>query len=268
MVNAFTPYPDVNRILKVLLADIQVILGKQFIGMYLHGSLAYGDFNSLTSDIDFLVVTGGQISAKIFCSLKVMHTCLYSSGLAWSRKLEGAYIPIDDLRRHDAAHGSIPWLGEDGHFALELLGSDWILQRWILREHGIIISGPALIDLIDPVSAEALQEAVRGILRDWWSPPFASPQRFQSSRYQVYSVLTMCRSLYVLEYGRMVSKPDAARWAMKTLAEPWRSLISAAAAWQPGNGFNKMNETMKFIAYTLSETSRQIKLHPSLPFQA
>jgi hypothetical protein len=62
----------------------------------------------------------------------------------------------------------------------------------------------------------------------------------------------MCRSLYVLEHGRVVSKPDAARWAMHTVGEPWRALISAAAAWRPGMGFNRLEETLAFICFTLS----------------
>jgi hypothetical protein len=41
-----TPYPDVNAILNVLLAAVRAILGNQFVGFYLYGSLASGDFDS------------------------------------------------------------------------------------------------------------------------------------------------------------------------------------------------------------------------------
>jgi hypothetical protein len=61
----------------------------------------------------------------------------------------------------------------------------------------------------------------------------------------------MCRSLYVLENGRVASKPEAARWAMDSLGEPWRGLISAAAAWQPGLEFDTLDETLGFIRFTL-----------------
>ncbi len=52
-----TPYPDVNAVLRLLLEGAQPILGDHFIGLYLYGSLASGDFNPQTSDIDFVVVT-------------------------------------------------------------------------------------------------------------------------------------------------------------------------------------------------------------------
>jgi len=249
-----TPYPDVNVTLSRLLSDVQSVLSESFIGLYLHGSLACGDFNPQTSDIDFLVVTDGRLSAETFSALKAIHARLFASGLAWSQKLEGAYIPKDDLRRHDPAHARHPWLGMDGHFAVEQLGSDWIIQRWILREKGIAVAGPTLKPMIDPVSADDLRQAVRGSLREWWSPPFPSPERFQSGEYQAYAILTMCRSLYVLEYGRVASKPEAARWAMETLGEPWASLIVAAAVWRPGVDFKKLEETLGFIWFTLERS--------------
>jgi predicted nucleotidyltransferase len=248
-----TPFPEINALLRRLLADAQSVLGNRFIGMYLHGSLAYGDFNPQTSDIDFLVVTDGRLSIGAFSVLKEMHAHLFASKMAWSQKLEGAYIPENDLRRHDPAHGPVPWLGVDGHFAFEGLGSDWIIQRWILREKGIILAGPPLASLIDPVSADDLREAVRGSLREWWSPPFPSPERFQSEEYRAYAILTMCRSLYVLEFGRVASKPEAARWAAETVGRPWRGLIHSATDWAPGEKSVEFEETARFIGFTLEQ---------------
>jgi hypothetical protein len=253
VVDSLSSYPDIVVIMKELLADIQAVLGLHLIGLYLHGSLAYGGFNPQTSDIDFLVVTDGSLPTGTFSALKEMHARLFASGIAWSQKLEGAYIPAEGLRRHDPAYPPIPWLGTDGHFALERLGSDWILQRWILREKGIVVTGPPVRDMIDPVSPGDLREAVRDSLQEWWSPPFPSPQRFRSGEYQAYAVLTMCRSLYVLEHGRVASKPEAARWAMETLGEPWQALIAAAAAWRPGVEFNRHAETIQLIQFALQK---------------
>jgi predicted nucleotidyltransferase len=255
MVNLLSCHADVRAILERLLSDVQAVLGKRLVGLYVHGSLAYGDFNPQTSDIDFLIVTTDSLPAEIFFSLKELHAHLFTSGLPWSQKLEGAYLPHEHLRRHDPAHGPIPWLGTDGHFAWEKLGSDWIIQRWVLREKGIVVTGPPLKPMIDPVSADDLREAVRGSLREWWSPPFPSPERFQSNEYQVYAVLTMCRSLYVLEHGAIASKPEAACWAMKTLDEPWVRLVGEALAWQNGKSFDKLKETFEFIDFTLCRYS-------------
>src|SRR5204863_8144437 len=45
-----TPYPDVNEILDLLLSGVKEIVEDQFIGMYLFGFLANGDFDDY-SDI-------------------------------------------------------------------------------------------------------------------------------------------------------------------------------------------------------------------------
>jgi hypothetical protein len=249
-----TAHPHINALLARFQNSVEIILGNQFTGLYLHGSLAYGDFNLQTSDIDFLVVTDKSLPEITFSALKELHSRLFFSGLAWSQKLEGAYISKADLRRHDPAHAPLPWLGADGHFALERLGSDWIIQRWILREKGIVVAGPPLAGLIDLVSSYELRQAVQLSLQEWWSPPFPSPQRFNSGEYQVYAILTMCRSLFVLEHGRVASKPEAACWALKTLAEPWHTMVSQATSWKSGMKFDKLEETMGFILYTLSES--------------
>ena len=186
-----------------------------------------------------------------FAALKEMHARLRGGPLAWSLKLEGGYLPKKYLRRHDPAHAPVPWLGVDGHFALERLGSDWIIQRWILREKGLPVFGPPLKEMIDPVSVEELRGAVRSSLLEWWSPPFPSPDRFLSSEYQAYAILTMCRSLYVLENGRVASKPQATRWAMETLQDPWRALIASAKSWKPGVVFDRRDDVTRFIQYTL-----------------
>jgi predicted nucleotidyltransferase len=52
-----TPYPEVNAVLQLLLAEVQAVLREQLVGLYVHGSLASGGFQPGRSDIDFLVVT-------------------------------------------------------------------------------------------------------------------------------------------------------------------------------------------------------------------
>ena len=68
-----TPYPDVNAVLHELLAGVQAILGDHFVGLYLHGSLAIGDFNPHRSDIDFVVVTAGELPDEMLPALEAMH---------------------------------------------------------------------------------------------------------------------------------------------------------------------------------------------------
>ena len=55
-----TPHQDVNEILDLLLTEAKDVLGNQFVGMYLYGSLSSGDFDPKSSDIDFLIIGKNQ----------------------------------------------------------------------------------------------------------------------------------------------------------------------------------------------------------------
>jgi Aminoglycoside adenylyltransferase, C-terminal domain len=115
--------------------------------------------------------------------------------------------------------------------------------------------------LIDPVQPDDLRRAVLGILHEWWAPMLHAerPARLQSSEYQAYAILTMCRALYTLHYGTIVSKPVAAKWAQETLGERWAALIERALAWRHDAPLDELNETLDFIRYAL-ERGQQLEL--------
>ena len=49
-----TEYSELNHILEILVSSVQGILEKEFVGAYLQGSFAAGDYD-LHSDVDFLI---------------------------------------------------------------------------------------------------------------------------------------------------------------------------------------------------------------------
>ncbi len=254
LLNQPTLYPEVNAVLTSLQTKVHTILGDQFVGLYLYGSLSSGDFNLDTSDIDFLVVTTDELPTEIVSQLEVMHHQLMSGGLKWAKKLEGAYLPQAVLRCYDPVDTTLRPCFNEGHFYLARQGSDWIIQRHILREMGVVLAGPPAHTLIDPVPAEDIQWSVRAILREWWRPVLDTPDRLRGDDYQAYAVLTMCRALYALEHGSVVSKPSAARWAIPTLDDRWTPLIEQAVAWRPNQAMDRYENVLEFIRYTLEHS--------------
>ncbi len=55
------PYPELRLVLERFIAGVQNALKANFVGAYLVGSLATGDFD-LDSDIDFLIVTNDELT--------------------------------------------------------------------------------------------------------------------------------------------------------------------------------------------------------------
>jgi hypothetical protein len=247
-----TPYPDINAVLHMLLADVQAALGDLFVGLYVHGSLASGDFDPERSDIDFVVVTAEALPDTIFPTLAAMHSRIIGSGLSWATKLEGTYFPQQALRRYQPSDTLYPSLNE-ARFYMGTHGSDWVIQCHILREHGIALAGPNPRDLIDPVAPDDLRRAMRALLREWWAPMLDDTTRLRSPEYQAYAVLTMCRALYTLETGAVASKPVAARWVQAALGNPRVMLIERALSWRAGMPLDALDEVLDFIQYTLSD---------------
>ncbi len=105
-----TAYEEVNTVLLDLSTRIRKILGSQFVGLYLYGSLALGDFDPQTSDIDYLVVTQLELSPELIPALKAMHEEYDRSGSPWAGKVEAAYIPLAGLNMRLRRPRSIPRL--------------------------------------------------------------------------------------------------------------------------------------------------------------
>jgi hypothetical protein len=139
----------------------------------------------------------------------------------------------------------------DGSFAVDAHGSDWVIQRQILRQQGIALAGPPLQDLIDLIQPEDLRLAARATLNEWWAPMLDEPSRLHSREYQAYAALTFCRILYTLQTGAIATKSIAARWAQAELGEPWIRLIDQALAWPDEPQPDRLTETLALIRLTL-----------------
>ncbi|MGB8982888.1 MAG: aminoglycoside adenylyltransferase domain-containing protein [Anaerolineales bacterium] len=254
-----TSYPDVNEVLNLLLAKVREILGGQFVGMYLYGSLASGDFDPESSDIDFLVATADKLPEETISKLEEMHKLIWATGLKWASKLEGAYVPRQLVRRYDPNGPPCPTVNE-GRFYIAGLGSDWIIQRHTLREHGTVLAGPEPKTLIDPVTPEEIRGAVLGVLQEWWFPMLDDPAWLSEhgTEYHAFAILTMCRALYALEHGTVVSKQTAAKWAQTRLGERWARIIEQSIpAQKPGSGqADLLNEALELIRYTKEMTAK------------
>ncbi len=248
-----TPFQDVNALLRALLSGAQAILGANFAGMYLYGSLASGDFNPDSSDVDFVVVTAVPIPTDRLPALEAMHEGLTAVHPHWAAHLEGSYVPLADLRRYDPQGGPYPhW--HERRFYVAGHGSDWIIQRYVLRKWGVVLAGPPPETLIDPVTADDLRRAVRGVLAEWWAPMLDDPAWLQDRMYQAFAILTMCRALHTLETGTVASKPAAARWAMALENGRWTAAIDRALAWPHDPQPDDLPATLALLRHTVERS--------------
>jgi hypothetical protein len=217
---------------------VESTLEDNFIGVYLVGSLATGDFD-IDSDIDFLVIINQDLSHTQILNLQSLHEKIYALGFYPAQHLEGSYIPIDFLQRPNVVGIEPIWYVDNGSTKLErsIHDNKWHVF-WILREASIILKGPNPKELMPPVPKESLQaEMISGIntLEHHFADEINKPLCYFNSRFgQSFTVLTCCRLLHTLECGRIESKRAGILWAKKRLDASWHFLIEQS--WQEREG--------------------------------
>jgi hypothetical protein len=146
-----------------------------------------------------------------------------------------------------------PYFNE-GRYCLGHYGNNYLIELFVLREKVLSIAGPDIKCLIKEISTQSLKAAIQKNLHEYWESNLIDFSKFKRSDYQVFAILTMCRTLYSLETGKITSKIEAAKWAMQRLNTNWKNLIELAIAWEPSQEINKLEETQNFIRYVLNRS--------------
>ena len=212
--------------LRSLTGALDGILGANLVGVYLYGSLTQLAFAPARSDIDCLVVVRRDLTHAQFLKLR---TWLAQAAIAdpWIPRLQMQVLVKGKLLRADT-RGCLYQFG-----VLRRSGSDGNPIIWMnVLGSGLTLCGPAPATFLPPINSQMLFKAlVREIayLRAEIGAP-ASKWR-ELPFYRTYAVLTLCRILYSYrKNGVVVSKPRAARWALRALPTRWHSLIRGAVA--------------------------------------
>lgn len=250
---------DVLEILAILHSGVQQDLGENLIGAYLRGSLVTEDFEPGYSDLDLMVATRHAVSETEFDRLRMRHEKIGLLDNPYALQLEVAYLDQGSLRRYVPCR-SHPTTSR-GSSTLQSVehGTNWVLERWTLRELGVALSGPNPASLIDRVTGSDLRHVVHERLADWarWADTPDDPDWQLPLKHKSYVVETMCRALYTLQFDRLASKRDSVAWAVDSLPEPWRSAVRRSAEWRGRESADpSVNpEVARLVAWTAEQAS-------------
>ncbi len=246
-----TSYPDINDLLADLLADIQAVLGDKLTGLYLYGSLVWGDFDHDISDIDLLAALESDLDEADAARLERMHADFAHRNPRWEGRIEVQYyarLGLKTFRDQPRRMGNIS-PGEPFH--LIEAGREWLLNWYFVQDYGVTLYGPPPAALIDPISQDEFVQGVREHALTWrehirvteGDPP-----------YQSYAVLTLCRALYTHRTGAQVSKDRAARWAAEQFPG-WAEIIQNALTWRkdPAHNPSTYPETARFVHFMIDQ---------------
>lgn len=262
---ASTGYALVDDLMAQIFEGASAILGDQIVGLYIDGSLAYGDFDQ-SSDIDFIMMLREEVNAEQFAALRAMHERMSTSGKPMEDQIEGSYIPQAALWRFDPNNALHPNLERGSEERLKWAEHDsaWVLHRYILRKSGIRLYGPAPETVVAEVSGDELRAASVASFAGWakgllteavWTTP-------ETAGYHSYIVLTLARILYTVKLGDVVSKKTAVDWGIATLPAEWHALLKAAWEVRQTLDYATMSpyaeDTRRFIGYVADQVGIDI----------
>jgi predicted nucleotidyltransferase len=221
-----TVFPELNELLAELVARVESILGDNFVGAYVTGGFALGG-GDLQSDCDFVVVTEERVTAEQERALRQLHDEIPTRPGHWPHDLEGSYASRADLETLAAL--DTQWLyvnrgGREMEWSTHCNTED---ARWTLRERGITLAGPDPRQLVAEVPADILRNKMPPLFESFL-PDLLSWTSFDIAWTQRYAVTTLCRMLYTLETGEVLSKPASLEWAKSALPAEWQGLIQRA----------------------------------------
>ena len=245
-------------VVQAIKSQLPLLLPDQLVGIYVYGSLVWGDFDPEMSDIDVLVVLSNDIDVDLFGRLDLFHQRLELQFPTRAGRIELAYIVQTALQTFKNQRSPIAVISPGEPFNSKDAGIDWLINWYIIRAQSLICYGPHPHALIAPISQAEFRTAVRNQVGEWreWVV-----HTRDSRPYQAYAILTMCRALYAWVNGTQASKIVAARWAMPCYptqathiraALDWRTRYRDVVA-DPANSYPNAVAMVEFAVAMMNE---------------
>ncbi len=195
--------------LRDLVRRISATLGRDLLGVYLHGSAAMGAFVPSRSDVDVLVIARCPIPAEVKAVLadSLSERALPCPGVG----LELSVVTLEAARGpREAPPFELHLSTQGGRVVDGGEDPDLVPAFAMARARGRSLLGPPPEDLIAPVDRNRL---LRSLAEDLaWGVERNLPG---------YAVLNACRSLRFARDVVLCSKPEGAEWALREgLADP------------------------------------------------
>ena len=205
-------------------------------GLYLRGSLGFGEWYDGRSDVDFAAVTAERPTQQQLRVLRDLHVRV---GETFTRPpFDGFYVTWADLARpsYDCPDVACILAGDwrdEGHF--DVCPVSWHELAW----HGVHVRGPRLEDVEIWTDRQALMAYSHRNLAEYWAPSLeqlkaAVPDRLDEFEPWIvpWFVTGVPRLHHVLATGRLTSKDGAAHHAVAVFGERWRPLVAEALAYR------------------------------------
>ena len=208
-------------------------------GLYLRGSLGFGEYFEGQSDVDFTAVLSARPGADQLAALAVAHEAVFTAHP--KPHFDGFHLLREDLARAPDRCQDVPVMFE-GVFKPSTRDYDMNPVSWHeLARHGVTVRGPALSERDVWTDDAALRAFSHGNLGSYWAGVADSlvkhPAEATEPWLVAWSVLGVSRLHHLLATGTLTSKSGAGRYALTAFGPQWHRIIREAlrARERPGD---------------------------------
>jgi streptomycin 3"-adenylyltransferase len=212
----------------------QDAFGENLIGIYLHGSLAMGSFNPISSDVDLLVVVRNRLTWEE--KNAIGERLLYLSEQAPPNGLEMSILTFSNLTpfQYPTPYELHFSDGNKDHFAQGtndltdgLTAPDLAAHFVITKARGVCLYGEPIDTIFPDVPREYYLDSLAQDA-EWSTQNILQGADYGECAVPVYAVLNYCRVLAFIEEDLITSKREGGQWAIKHLPADYKFIVQEA----------------------------------------
>lgn len=200
-------------------------------GLYLHGSLGFGEWYDGRSDVDYVAVLAERPDESITATLRAVHEEVATT--FHRPAFDGFHLTWADLAVAPARCPDLPCT--QGGIWHERERLDVHPVTWHeLAHHGVEVRGPTLAEVDLWTDPAELRRYTSENLDTYWRGEAESLSRFpvEAGRPEavLWCVLGVARLHHLLATDRLTSKGGAGRYAAEAFDPRWRPIVAEALA--------------------------------------
>jgi predicted nucleotidyltransferase len=208
----------VNNITTVFVDEMK----DNLVGVYLHGSLAMGCFNTDTSDVDMLVICSTKMTndtkkiiIKRLLTLTQGNRNQLEMSIVLERYVKDDFVyptPFELHYFHPKYITDENYIcGGEGFYDPDLAG-----HMVITYHRGVTLSGEKIKNIFKPIDRQFYIKSIFNDIEDALNSIIDNP---------VYFTLNLCRVMYFLKEGKVSSKKEGGEWGIRNLPVEYRMIV-------------------------------------------
>lgn len=217
-----------NEVLNKIADKYKRILGNNLVGIYVHGSLAFGCFNPNRSDIDFIVVVDSppalEQKEELIKTLIALSSEAPAKGFEMSVVLSRYCINFVYPTPFELHYSIMHLKGFQDNlreYCKLMTGTDKDLAAHftVIKSIGYPIIGKEVSEVFGNIPRMDYLDSIQGDIENAMDNILDNP---------VYTILNLCRVLAYKNKGLILSKEQGGLWGIERLPKEYKSLISKA----------------------------------------